>query len=197
MSEVSTEEKTLPVVLPVTQRSRFWLVDSLITKAETETRQRHTSPFVWKQAEVWQEVALTTWTRLTTTSAVLHKDDGCKHLKSRTVLDRSIVWRIFGALRNDNIKTFSELEDFNRTCMTLIDFDVCYAEYAKCLQTGTGTRGTTGTTRSETWGFANSVIRQDSEFQCGWEGEKAMFRSRTWPMSDEVSQVSHVLDFFG
>jgi len=49
--------------------------------------------------------------------------------------------------------------------VTLID-DVCYAEYAKCLQTGTGTRGTTGTTRSETWGFANSVIRQDSEFQC-------------------------------
>ncbi len=27
--------------------------------------------------------------------------------------------------------------------------------------------------------------------------EKAMFRSNTWPMSDQVSQVSHVLDFFG
>lgn len=153
--------------------------------------------------EVWLSVVLTRWlidyyngnrntskTRITicletsrslTRSGIddmdkIDHDIGCFTQRLQTskvqesrVLDRSIAWRIF-TLRNDNIKAFSE-EDLNRTCVTLID-DVCYAN-AKCLQTGTGTRGTTGTTgttRSETWGFANSVIRQDSEFQCGWEG---------------------------
>jgi len=60
------------------------------------------------------------------------------------VLDRS-AWRIFSALRND-IKAFSE-EDLNRTCVTLIDFDVCYVEYAKCLQTSYRHKGHKGHNR--------------------------------------------------